>query len=364
MAMSQREKVDAEIAILGAGVVGNTIAFHLAERGADVVVTDRNFPLSGTSGSTQAWVWVHTKTPASYAQFSELSAELYPTLVRRIGDVEYYRTGGLAPIFNEAGLEHAARFVERYREQGLDVQLLDREEVLAREPRLSPRVLGATYSPIDGNVNPLRLVDAYRRAAAKHGARFVFHNPVRSIERGAGVFVLQGDRAEIRARRLVLAGGPWSREVGAMVEVDVPVDPLRGQILITEPLPPMLKLTLSGLRQTANGEMLIGYSKENAGFDRRTTPEVLALTAAMALRYLPALAGARLMRAFAGIRAMPEDELPILGAVPGRPGLYVAAMHSGITLSPLVGTLMAELLLDGETSADIAPYAIQRFARV
>nr|WP_074956541.1 FAD-binding oxidoreductase [Alicyclobacillus macrosporangiidus] len=353
---------DADTVIIGAGVVGNTIAFHLAERGHDVMVIDKNYPLSGTSGSTQAWVWVHTKTPASYAEFSMLSAELYPHLKRRIGDVEYQRTGGISPIFNAADMERAKRLIETHTARGIRIQLLSRDEVLDKEPNLSPHIIGATYSPIDGNVNPLRLVDSYRRAALKHGARYSFYNPVLAIEEGQGGFRISTERGVISCKRLVLAAGPWSEQIGRMVGIHIPVRPVRGQILVTEPLQPLLRYTMSGLRQTQNGEMLIGYSKEEVGFDRRTTLHVIRQTASMAVRYVPALENVQLVRAFSGLRAMPKDELPILGSIPGHPGLYVAAMHSGYTLSPLVGTLMAELILDGETSISIHEYSITRFA--
>ncbi|CAB3390723.1 NAD(P)/FAD-dependent oxidoreductase [Kyrpidia spormannii] len=353
--------LDAEIAVIGAGVVGNSIAFHLAERGRDVLVIDKNYPLSGTSGSTQAWVWVHTKSPASYAEFSLLSAELYPYLKKRIGDVEYQATGGIAPIFDPKDLQRAKRFVETYRTHGIPVELLDRDEVLDKEPHLSPHVVGATFSRVDGNVNPFRLVDGYRRGAVRHGARYSFYNPVLEIEELTGGFVIRTERARVRSKKLVLAAGPWSAQVGRLLGVSIPVDPVRGQIVVTEPLQPLLRYTMSGMRQTQNGEILIGYSKENVGFDRRTRLPVIRQTVNMALQYVPKLAKAQVVRTFSGLRVMPRDELPILGRVPGHEGLYVAATHSGYTLSPLLGTLMAELIVDGETSIPIDAYSLKRF---
>jgi sarcosine oxidase subunit beta len=352
----------ADVVVIGAGVVGSSIAFHLAERGVDVLVIDRNYPMSGTSGSTQAWIWVHTKKPLFYAQFSMLSAELYPDLCRRIGDVEYERTGGLSPLFDREHMKRAEGLAKGYSAAGLEVALVDRDQALVIEPELSPGILGATYSSIDGTVNPFRLVDAYVRAGIRLGARYLFFNPVRAIDSVRNGFTIHAERTVIRAHRLVLAGGPYSPALGTMAGVEIPVFPVKGQIMVTEPLRPLLRHTLSGIRQTKNGEVLIGYSKENAGFDRLNTHAVLRDTARLAVRYVPALADANLLRCFAGIRAIPADELPILGAVPGRPGLYVAVLHSGFTLSPLIGTLMAELLTDGATSVEIDRYSISRFA--
>lgn len=165
-----------------------------------------------------------------------------------------------------------------------------------------------------------------------------------------------------QTKNLVLAAGVWTREIGLLLGLDVPVRPLRGQIIVTEPLKPLLRHTLSEMRQTVNGEILIGYSKEEAGFDRSTTMDVIQQTAMAAVRMIPALSGAKIVRTFSGLRVMPQDEFPILGTVPGLENFYRAALHSGITLNPLAGTLMAELILEGETSLPLDHYSITRFA--
>ncbi|WP_019119734.1 NAD(P)/FAD-dependent oxidoreductase [Brevibacillus massiliensis] len=352
-----------ETIIVGGGVIGNSIACHLAEKRQEgILLIEQKYPLTGTSGSTQAWVWVHTKTPAYYGEFSMYSSELYPYLERRIGDVEFHRTGGLAPFFSEAERERAKRLAESQAEVGIEIQVLTRDEVLAMEPALSPEVAGATFSRIDGNVNPLRLVEMYMRTAKKHGVEYLYYNRVTNLEKRQGSFVVQSKKGRFTAKNLILCAGVWSREVGKMLGVNIPIDPVRGQILITEPLAPLLNHTISSMRQTLNGEVLIGYSHERAGFDRSSTLDIMQNTASMAARYVPALARAHVVRCFSGIRAMPEDELPILGKVPGVEHLYVAAMHSGITLSPLVGTLMTELITEGDTSIPIDRYSIARFA--
>jgi glycine/D-amino acid oxidase-like deaminating enzyme len=352
-----------ETIIIGGGVVGSSIAYHLSERNKEgILVLDKKFPLSGTSGSTQAWVWVHNKTPSWYAEFSMYSAELYPYLSKKIGDVEYKRTGGLSPFFSELDREKAERLAEAYEPIGIKIKVLSREEALEKEPSLNPDIVGATYSSIDGNVNPFRLVDRYMRAAKKNGVQYSTYNKVTEIQKLPGKFIVRAEKGRFECKNLVLAGGTWSRELGKLVEVTIPINQLRGQILVTEPLKPFLNYTISSLRQAFNGEVLIGYSMEEEGFNRATTLDVIQETANMAIHYVPSLRKAKVVRAFSGIRAMPEDGFPILGKIPGVENLYVAAMHSGVTLSPLVGTLMTELILDGETSIPIDRYSISRFA--
>lgn len=351
-----------ETIIIGGGVIGNSIAYHLTERYKEgVLVLDKKFSLAGTSGSTQAWVWVHTKKPAWYAELSMYSAELYPYLSRKIGDIEYKRTGGLAPFFNEEDREKAKKLAEDYQEVGIKIKVLSREEVLEKEPLINPIVAGATYCSLDGNVNPFRLIDMYMRAAKKKDTEYSFYNKVTNIESKYGKFMITTDHDRYECKKLILAGGIFSRELGEMLGVHIPVNQQRGQILVTEPLKPFLSHTITGLRQTNNGEVLVGTSKEDAGVNRSTTIDVMQETAKMAIKYVPALKKAKIVRAFSGIRAIPEDGFPIIGEVPGFDNLYVAVTHSGVTLSPLIGTLMTEIILDGETSIPIDRYSIERF---
>lgn len=351
-----------DIVIIGSGVVGSSIAYHLSERKQkELLVIDKGFPLSGTSGSTQAWVWVHNKTPSWYGELSMYSAELYPFLEKKIGDVEYRRTGGIAPFFFEDDRETALRLAEKQAEAGIEIDVLTRDEVLEKEPALSPRIAGATFSRIDGNVNPFRLVELYIRAAKKNGAQFSFYNRVSSIEKKSDKFAVYTIKGVFTAKQLILAGGPWTKEIGAFLGIYIPVKQIRGQIIVTEPLAPLLKHTIGGMRQADNGEILIGYSKEEVGYDRRTTLDVIEDTARMAIEFVPDLAKANVVRCFSGIRVIPEDGFPILGEVPGVDNAWIAVMHSGVTLSPLVGTLMTELLIDGEASLPIDRYSLNRF---
>jgi len=348
--------------IIGGGVVGNGIAYHLSEHKKEgILVIDKNYPLSGTSGSTQAWIWLHTKAPGWYAEFSMYSAELYSFLEKKIGDFEFRRSGGLSPIFTEEGLEKAKQLIETQAEAGLKVKLLSREEALSIEPFLSPKIKGATYCKSDGNINPFRLVEMYMRSSKANGVDYSFRNRVSHIQKEKGSYILETEKGTVKTKNLVVATGIWSKEIGEMLGIHIPVRPVRGQILVTEPLAPILKSTLSGLRQTMNGEILIGYSQEEVGIDRRGTMDIIQATAQMAIKYVPKLKTANIVRSFSGLRVMPEDGFPILGKVPNLENVYVAVMHSGVTLSPLVGTLMTELILEGETSLPIDQYSITRF---
>ena len=352
-----------ETIIIGGGAVGSSIAYHLSEaRSGGILVIEKDFPLAGTSGSTQAWVWVHPKTPSWYGEFSMYSAQLYGYLPRKIGDIEYNRTGGICPFFTEQEREHAYKLAESQAQAGIDIEIWDRDLLLAREPALTPKVLGATYSSIDGNVNPMRLVEKYMKAAKKNGVTYAYYNKVTNIAKKQGSFIVTTPKGVFTCKTLVISAGIWTNEVGKLLGIDIPVHPVRGQVIVTEPLAPFINYTLDGLRQASNGEVLIGYSREEAGFDRSTSLDFATSTAAFAIQMVPDLAKAKVVRSFSGLRVMPKDEFPILGPVPGIENLFIAAMHSAITLSPLAGTLITELITEGETSIPIDRYSITRFA--
>lgn len=353
---------DTDVLIIGAGVVGNTIAFHLTERGVHPTVLDKGFPLSGTSGSTQAWIWVHTKTPGFYGELSLISADLYrDALAPRLPGIEYTRTGGLGLLFGDDEVAAARELAAAQRPYGVEIELLGRDEVARLEPHLSPEVIGATYSPHDGNVNPFQLVRRLMAAARRQGAVYRFYERVLDLRECRAGYEVETEHGRLQARRLVLAAGLWTPELAGCLGVHLPVRPVRGQVLITEPLRPVLGHTLNFMRQMINGEILFGYSAEEVGRDRRNTREVLAAAAARGLRTLPLLRGVRIVRAFAGLRPMPADGLPIVGEVPGHPGLFVAVMHSGYTLAPLVGTVLAEMLVEGRSPVPITALSPARF---
>ena len=353
----------AEIVILGAGAVGSSIAFHLAEAGRPPLVIDRGYPGGGTSGATAAWVWVQSKTPEHYAQFTAASIELYPLLARRLGmDIEYNRTGGLSVALSAEELAELQGLAAEQARAGLPVSVLTPAETLRLEPALNPALAGAMYCPMDGNVNPFRLVFGLARGAMRHGAEFWTHTEVRGIDPLGDQFLLSTTRGRVTAKILVLAAGAWSPQAGALLGLAIPVRRSRGQILVTEPLPPLVRHTIQGLRQQDNGEILFGYSHEEVGFDNRTTIDIIREIAATGVRLVPILRHAHIVRAFAGIRVLPNDGFPVLGPIPGLPGTFIAVTHSGITLSPLLGDLMAELITTGSTSMPIDRYLMSRFA--
>lgn len=355
---------DYETIIIGGGAVGSGIAYHLSEAGVEgVAVIDQGFPMCGTTGATYALIWVQGKTPAWYGELSSYSAALYKDLDRKLGGIEYRPSGGMSVFFTEQERETAKALAESQAAAGIEIEVLNRDQALMREPALSPQILGATYCALDGNVNPLRLVQQYMRMAKRQGVTYEVYNRVTSIEKKKGAFTIQTQKGTFGCKTLVISAGPQAQEIGKMLAIDIPVRPVRGQAMITEAVAPLFRHTIfSGVRQMVNGEVFVGSSKEEGQLDRSTTLDFLGRAAELGMKKVPNLANVKVIRSFAGLRPMPKDGHPILGPVPGVENLYVAAMHSGVTLSPLVGTLMTELLTHGETSIPIQRLSITRFA--
>jgi sarcosine oxidase subunit beta len=351
-----------DIIIIGCGAVGSSIAYHLSEnKQKEILVIDKDFPLSGTSGATSALVWVHTKTPYWYGELNMYSAELYASLKRKIGDIEYRRTGGITPFFEEEGFKKAYELAESQAKGGIEIDVLNREQVLEKEPHVSSKVAGATYSPMDGIVNPFRLVELYIKAARKNGVQFSFYNPVIGVKKENKKYKVTTKEGTYFSKQIVIAAGPWSKEVGERLGVTIPVKQVRGQKMVTEPMKPLFKHVVRGIRHTDNGEILLGTNSEEVGYDRSNTLDMIQDEARTAIKVFPDLAKANIVRCFSGVRVMPYDGKPILGEIPTIDNAFIAVMHSGITLSPIVGTLMTELLLEGSVSLDISNYQIDRF---
>lgn len=221
-----------DIIVIGAGVVGSSIAYHLTESKKNkVLLIDQGYPMSGTSGATHACVNVHSKTPSSYGEFSFLSSELYTYLEREIGDFEYKRTGSIHPFFSEEERDIALALQEEQAKVGIKVDVLTKDEVLAKVPESSSEVVGATFSNLDGHLNPFRLIELYLHAAKKKGLSTAYYHQVNDIQKTASGFEVKTDKAHFKTGKVVLAAGPWIKELGKLMQIDLPVKQVRGQLL-------------------------------------------------------------------------------------------------------------------------------------
>ena len=371
----------ADVIIIGAGVIGASIAYHLTRENIQAVVLDKKEIATGSSSACEGLLLLQSKKPGIHLDMALDSIRRVPALVQDLDHpIEYENKGGLVVIETEEELDAMQLFVEKQKKHSVDVSLLSTEQARQKEPALSENIIGATFSPLDSQVNPILLTLGFLGAAQKAGAKVFANTAVRAIELTAGrVTAVNTDRGKIETSVVINAAGTFAPEIGALINLTIPIKPRRGQILVTEATAPVLKRCILSamyiaakfnpqiaeaggvgfaVEQTSNGNILIGSTREFVGFDKHTTYEGIQNIASTILRVIPGLENLHVIRAFAGLRPYTPDGLPILGKVESIDGFIMAAGHEGdgITLAPVTGAMIAKLV-----AAEAAPFPFNDF---
>ncbi|MBX9584550.1 MAG: FAD-dependent oxidoreductase [Gemmataceae bacterium] len=392
-----------DVVVVGGGVIGCAVAYYAAKRGLRVTLVDQ--PRRGRATSASAGgLWplgesvglgcgviyykamaglgalpdgVHGpgQLPRSFLDFAVRSNEMFPALAGELRaetglDVEYEPTSLLFLMYDEGDVSFARPLWEHC-PCGRDLtEWLTPDEVARAEPAVTPEVRGALRFHGDNQVNPYRLADAFRAAARALGAAILTHTEVTGLKVASNrVTAVETEAGVIPCGYVVNAAGAWAPEVGRMAGLDIPVRPVRGQIVGTETLPKVLSACLSTtdcyLAQKGHGEVIIGSTTEEVGFDAGVTPAALKTLAAGAVRAVPFLANVRVKRTWSGLRPGTPDELPILGPVEGLGGYLSACGHfrTGILNAPLTGLLTADLIVGDRPSFPVEPFLLSRFTR-
>jgi len=391
----------ADAVVVGGGVVGCAVAYYASLRGLRVVLIDAPkrgratsasagglWPLGETFGMGCGVIFFKAKLergelpsdtlgppplPASFFEFTCRSNDMFPTLAEELRetsgiDVELDRTSLLYLMYDEGDVAFAESLEANLPNDPSPLEWLTPRALAEAEPEITREVEGAVRVRGEDQVNPYRLADALRAAARARCATVVPHTEVTGIHtEGNRVVAVETADAVFPCETVVNAAGAWAGQIGRMVGLNVPVEPVRGQIICSETLPPMLHACLSTssgyLTQKRHGEIIVGSTTEETGFDVRVTPAAMRDLSASAIRAVPALARATVKRVWAGVRPGTPDELPILGRVDGLEGYLNACGHfrTGILTSPLTGKLLSELLVGESPSVPIEPFLLSRF---
>jgi glycine/D-amino acid oxidase-like deaminating enzyme len=379
-----------DVIVVGAGVVGAACAYYAARAGLDVTVVDRGPVAGGTTGAGEGNVLVSDKEPGPELDLALLSNRLWRELDRSVGGFEFEAKGGLV-VAETADVR--LQLADLAAEQGIQHETVPAHALRDLEPHLADGLAGGVLYPQDAQVQPmLAAARLLRHGAGARGGRLRGGGAVRlrlgvtvtgllrSGERVSGVRTDQGD---LPGGAVVNAAGTWGGRIAALAGVDLPVQPRRGFILVTEPLAePLIRHkvytaayvtnvasdsadleTSAVIEGTPAGTVLIGASRERVGFDRTTSPPVLARLAAQAVALFPVLRDVRVIRSYCGFRPYCPDHLPVIGADPRAPGLYHACGHegAGIGLAPATGHLLAQLVQGQRPDLDPHPFRPDRF---
>lgn len=359
-----------DVVVLGAGIVGCASAYYLAKAGASVTLVERDSVASHASGMALGGLLPLSGigipgplAPLSLESFGLIQG-LAPALWEETGvDPEFRLCPAVTVAFSEEEASHLrARLPWQQAQEGFRVEWQGGEALRATEPRLSPRALGGLVTHSVGLLDPYRMTLALLQAAERAGAK-VRHGEAQGLRfRGGQVRGVVVKGQVVACQGVVIAMGPWSGVASRWLGLELPVEPLKGEIVrlrVDGPPVPYISWGHTYAVSKPDGLLWVGTTEEQAGFDDGPSPAARRAILANALEGLPFLMNAQVVRQTACLRPVTRDGLPLLGVVPGKGGVVVAtgAGRKGILLGPLMGRIAAELVVERHTSYDLSPLA-------
>lgn len=388
-------KFFAQVAVIGGGIIGASIAYHLAKDGADVMLTERGDLGSGTSSRCDGCLIMQSKGTGLKLDLAIKSAHMYRGLADELGaDIEHETCGSAVILESERQLSNMVSVAGELKRRGLPLDLWSQRELMGRLPGLGGQLVGASYHAGDGQVNPLKVTFAFGMAARRLGARIKTFCEVEKIEiNGEKLKRIVTSSGEIFADKLVNAAGVWAPAIGLMAGIAIPVIPRRGQRFVAEAASRFLPcILLSGsylgaklglgfkegadrrfrrlgigllAHHTSNGNTIFGSTNEDAGLSISISPDGLYEMARNAFELWPGFRLSTIIRTFAGLRPTTPDGLPIIGPDERFPWFITAAGHGGdgISLAPITGRLVADIVKTGSSPANLKELSPSRFSQ-
>jgi sarcosine oxidase subunit beta len=378
--------LETDVLVIGGGLAGAATAYYLAREGVEVTLAERTDLNTQASGSNAGSLHLQIPYPEFISEgedwarvFTQAipvmrdSIRLWRGLEAELGcDLEVSIEGGLLVAESEAQMRDIARKAAIERSAGLEIELLSAADLRRIAPYLSERMIGAAYCPEEGKANPLKATPAFAEAARRHGARILANCAVTALARDGNAYRAETAAGPIRASRVVNAGGADAGRIAAMLGIDLPIEGHPIQVSVTEAAEPLVnhlvyfagdKLTL---KQAKNGSFLIGGgwpARRSARAERPTVdPQSLRSNLRIARHVVPRLNSVCLLRVWPAIVNGTADWKPILGELPGRPGVFMTMFPwMGFTAGPMSALLTAELVLGRKPRMDLSAFSAARY---
>ncbi len=383
-------KDSARVVVIGGGVVGCSILFHLAKMGwKDVVLLERNELTSGSSWHAAGSFHTVSSDP-NVSKLQDYTISLYKEIEETSGhSISMHKTGGYYLASNQNWHDYLKRERSNARSLGLNQEFVSLEEVVDKHPLINPdHYVAALWDPSDGDIDPSGVVYAYAKSARVHGAKFYTHTPViETNQRSDGSWDVVTEKGNIHAEHIVNAGGLWARELGRMSGIHLPVVPMEHHYLITEEieqiasldegqrLPSCIDFEANIYTRQENTGMLLGtYEPQSTPWSLDGTPQTfghdllepdldrIADRLELAFERIPALGTVGIKNIINGPFVFSPDGNPMVGPVPGMKNYWTAVgVMAGFCQAGGVGKTLAEWMIEGEPSVDVWAMDIARF---
>lgn len=368
----------ADVVIIGGGISGCSIAYNLAKKGVkNIVVIEKKYLTSGSTGRCGAGIRMQWGTERN-CLLSKMAVEFFENANEELEyeyDIEFHQGGYLMVAATEKELNQFRENVKLQNRLGIPTVNMTPKEAKEIIPYMDEtKILGATFCPRDGHLNPFHTTQAFANAAKRLGVEFMTYTTVTGIETDEGkVTGVQTDKGFISTPIVVNAAGGYSKEIGQMVGVDIPVYAQRHQILVTEPVEPLQGPMYMGFalniycQQSPHGSFIMGRGDDSEPTDLRITSswQFMEEMTKSCCELLPLLKKLSIVRQWAGLYTMTKDAHPIYGPVKELEGFYLACGFSGhgFMLGPATGLLMAQTILGEKTTISIDNLDKDRFER-
>jgi len=366
----------ANVVVIGGGIIGTSIAYHLAKMGVnEVVIVERDLLASGSTALSAGGIRQQFSTEANIRIMLE-SVKVFERFPEEFDtDIDFRQWGYLFLATTEEDWEAFRESASLQRDLGVPVRLLSPEEIKGIAPYLYlDDVIGGTFCPTDGYADPYSIAMGFAKKARELGVRIYEETEVVDVKvKGGRVKGVVTTKGEISVSVVVNAAGAWAAQIGRMVGVELPILPYRRQIFVTAPfaelperIPMIIDFAPSFYFRREGPGILMGMTDkdEPPSFNTNVDWDFLTKVVEKAVHRAPVLEKARFMKGWGGLYAITPDDNPIIGPIPGVEGFICAAGFSGhgVMQSPAVGRLIAELITGRETFVDLSPFRFERFA--